>query len=338
MIRIFGENTVAVRTQIEKIRFFKSALLTVFTLIFLASAFGLNQRLTRLHVAPGELSVDSTESASFRWHPLLFKILSFGQVPSAVDVLLLRFITDSTIAKIKNGQETELFRILNLATAIDPAFYSLYTGGANFLSIVRNDNQGALKLLLKGERFLDDRLGSYPTSFQKRYWPDPWRINFILGYLYLFELDDFPKAMASNEKMGRYPGIPLALAERAKRVQTPDGQARFALGSIEVLKKWNEDDPRVLDELETRRKIVLANQRLLAWDQAFTEGLKKAKGKIAASDYYAEFKANHGIPDVDPLGGRISLSPDHHIVSTTRMILMADPLGADPIEKKSGGE
>lgn len=330
---------MAHRTHLEKTRVFGNVILTVLALFFAFFALKLNSEMIRLKPSPTKISVDSAKAASFRWHPLLFRMLSFGQIPSSVDYLLLRFITDDVTAKVSDGRETEVYRILDLATEIDPAFMPLYTGGANFLAIVRNDKNGAVNLMLKGERFLENQLKDYPDSFKDRFWPDRWRIDFILGYLYLFELDRFDLAMKSYSKMEPYPGLPESLALKVANARSIAGQSHFALNSIEILKKWNADDPRILEELEVRRKTVIENVRLLKWNELFlNERLKRSKKRDLAS-FFTEFKRIHQIPDRDELGGVISLAPDGEIQSTTRRVLT--PIapektgGATPLEKPS---
>ena len=305
-----GKSSVAARTHLEKAGFFKYALLTLFTCLFFYGAWQTNFWLSRNRFRGKEIPVDTKESSSFRWHPVLFRFLSVGQLPAAVDALLLRFLTDDVLVKVKADQETELYRILDLATEIDPAFLPFYTAGSTFLAIARNDRQGALKLLQKGERFLETRLDNYPESFKSDHWPLRWRINFNLGYLHLVEFDDFDRAMVSYEKMGRYPDLPLALQLRAERVKTFEGRFRFALRSLEVLKNLNKDDPRMLEELEFRRKAIIENGRLWEWNRAFSEVKKKRRSKgVSVESLFSEFRILNQLPEVDGVGGRIFSEP-----------------------------
>lgn len=326
------------KTHFEKPRLFKNVVLTVLAAVFALSAVQLNSYLTGLKVSNVNHAGDSIHSASFRWHPLLFRILAFGQEATAVDILLLRFLTDDVITKIKDGEETEVFRVLNLATDIDPAFHSLYTSGASFLSIVRDDRHGALKLLLKGENFLETKLDTYPETFKATHWPLRWRINFTLGFLYLFDFDDFPKAIESYEKMGRYPDLAEGLAGKVERIRTVDGQAKLALGSIEVLKGWNKDEPRVLAELELRKRRVLENQRLGNWNRLFADELKRRPKGEGLETFFSTFKDKHQIPEMDSLGGRIFLRPDGAIDSTTKKIITLDIQSVSGIEKPPTGK
>jgi hypothetical protein len=257
---------------------------------------------------------DRSEAASFRWHPTLYRILSFGHVPAAVDWLLLRFITDGNIAKIKDDESTEVYRILNLATELDPAFYSLYTAGSNFLAVVRNDKQGALRLLEKGQAFLEGPLKRYPESFRSRHWVNPWRIPFTLGYVYLFEFQDMARAAQAYGQLGNYPDAPEALRNMSQSVRTPEGQFNIAFNSLNVIRKWNEEDERYQADINHKQKLVLLGRDLYFFNQEFQKFLKK---KPPSQSEFERFRALRSLPKADGMGGEIFLNSEGRIDTRT---------------------
>src|SRR3954462_9125494 len=58
-----------------------------------------------------------------RWNPELFKTLSFGQTPAAVDWLWIKSLQDTSMTKVSKGMHPSLYFDLDLATDIDPAYF-----------------------------------------------------------------------------------------------------------------------------------------------------------------------------------------------------------------------
>jgi len=294
-----------VATQNAKSKTYSLALLTVLG-VCLFGIIVANGSLTRISARNRVVeSPDSAKSASFRWHPELYRLLSFGHVPSAVDWLLIRFLLDSNLVKVKNDQETETFRVLNLATELDPAFQMLYTAGGNYLVVARDDRVGALRLVEKGERFLLDRLPTYSTSFREEHWPNSWRIYLIKGYLYLLEFQDGKRAAEAYSHMGDYADAPEAVKIMARNNQTPEGQFNLAANSIKLLRKWQEDNPKMLAELDLKEKYLLTGKDLVIWNRKFREMLAGGRPNLSS---FLRFRVTIGIPANDRLGGEIFLN------------------------------
>jgi len=261
------------------------------------------------------VSRDSVEAASFRWHPDLYRILSFGHVPASVDWLLIRFLTDGNISKIKDDKESEASRILNLATEVDPAFFSLYTAGSNFLAVARNDRHGARRLIDRGALFLREKLPLYPQSFRDTEWEYAWRIYFIQRYIYLVELQDAEGAEKAYGSMDQFPSLPIGLKGIAASIRTTEGKFRMAINSLIVIKKWHEEDPVVTRELLEKEKLLLLGQALFKWNTDL-EKFPRLK-KETDLDRFTRFRAAQKIPERDAFGGRISIDDKGTITSDT---------------------
>lgn len=284
--------------------------------IVIGSILILNRDLTvSVHHRYESVSHDTEDAASFRWHPDLYRILSFGHVPASVDWLLIRFLTDSNLSKIKEGQETEASRILNLATEIDPAFFSLYVAGASYLAIARNDRYGARRLIDRGAIFLREKLSTYPEEFRDTEWGDGWRILMIQGYIYLLEFQDIENAAKAYGAMDSYPDLPVGLKSLAKSIRTPEGQFRIALNSLVVIKGWYKEDPAMTQELFEKEKFLRLGQSLFQWNRDFQE-FPRIK-KETDSERFIRFRSAQSIPDQDPFGGRIFLDKEGKIDSET---------------------
>lgn len=284
--------------------------------LVIGSALMLNRELTlSVRQQFGRVSRDSEEAVSFRWHPDLYRILSFGHVPASVDWLLIRFLTDGSISKTKDDNETEASRVLNLATEIDPAFFSLYTGGANFLAVARNDRIGARRLIERGAKFLYEKLPLYPQSFRDTEWGDAWRILMIQGYIYLLEFQDAESAAKAYGAMDRYPGLAPGLKGIAESIRTTEGQFRMALNSLGVIKGWYKEDPVMLQELDEKEKFLLLGQALFRWNRDF-EKFPRIK-KETDSERFGRFRPTQKIPERDSFGGKVFLRENGKIDSDT---------------------
>lgn len=288
----------------------------VITGLFLASILHLNRELSvSVNQRFEKISRDSEGSASFRWHPGLYRILSFGHVPASVDWLLIRFLTDGNLSKIKDEQESESSRILNLATEIDPAFFSLYTAGANFLAVARNDRNGARKLIDRGAFFAREKLPLYPQSFRDTEWLYAWRVFMIQGYIYLMEFQDVENAAKAYGAMEQFSDLPIGLKGITQNIRTLEGQFRIALNSLSVIKRWYAEDPIVTRELIEKEKLLLLGQSLFQWNRDF-EKFPRLK-KESDSERFARFRSTREIPESDAFGGRITIDGKGRITSDT---------------------
>ncbi|MBC7387119.1 MAG: hypothetical protein H7301_13280 [Cryobacterium sp.] len=234
----------------------------------------------------------------------MYRLLSFGHVTSAVDWLLIRFITDGNLTHVEAGKEPEIARVLELATDLDPLFFSLYTAGANFLSIVRNEPKSALKLIEKGNEFYKKNLAQYPDEIRNGLWSDAWRLTFTLGYLQLFEFQNMAKAIAAYDEMRKTEHVPTVLRKMAESIQTPEGQFRIGLNALSFMKKYHEADEVMSAELAKKEKAFMLAKDLYFWNLAFNTELKNPASRNAES-FFPAFRIKVGIPARDAFGGEI---------------------------------
>ena len=156
------------------------------------------------------LAKPPTDASEFgRQNPEVFRLFSFGQLPAAIDLTWLSMIQHSGEAKAEKwppGKHSRVYFDLDVLTELDPAFFEAYTTGADLLAVVINDSEGALALLSKGDVFMKEKLERYPDFFREKYWDQTWRLSMLLGYVYLFELNDMPHAAIAFREAGEHPG------------------------------------------------------------------------------------------------------------------------------------
>lgn len=276
----------------------------------------LNRQLTaNLNDQFSKKSKDASSVVSFRWNPDLYRILSIGQIPASVDWLLIRFLADGNISKITDGHETEVFRILDLATEIDPAFEMLYTAGSNFLAVIRNDLVGARKLIAKGASFIETSLPTYPENMRNVYWVNPWRVYMIQGYIDLYEFQDVDRAAVAFGKMDQFPTVAAGMKGLAKSIRVPEERFRIALNSLMIIKQWHQNDPVMTEALLQKENLLKLGQSLYRWNRQFGE-FKAHKGENVRARF-ERFKRERALPERDLLGGKVFLNEQERIDSDT---------------------
>ncbi len=250
------------------------------------------------------------DDLSFTWHPDLFRILSFGHAPAAVDWLLIKFLGEGNILHVKPGVRAKVFYYLDLATTIDPAFFSLYTTGTSFLAVARNDKESALSLITKGESFRTQKLPEYPASFYNQFWREEWQIPFMKAYVHLFEFHDLVSSQVCFENLDQMitqgKSVPIQVQGLAQKATRPGGIYEIGMNVLTYLTNTTED--LVLKkEYQKKRESLFLSQYLAQLNDSY----KKFKGS------WRQFKNEHRIPDQDLWGGTIYLNAEGKVDSTT---------------------
>lgn len=246
---------------------FRSFLITV--ILFLSILF-INLQLRGLDVA----WVEPADETQRKWDPKLFRVVSFGYLPAAIDTLWVNTLFDQAIDHVPQGVHPKLYFNLDLVTELDPAFYLAYYGGANLLAVIRNDGAGARDLLLKAKKFRDQKLESYSDRFKNHQWKYPWQISLLLAYVYLWELKDMPHAAIEFQDAAQYPGGPEYLQRLSKRFQAEGGVYEVSLKLLESMIGQTQDQ-RVLEKLKLQYQSVLVAQFIFWINKKFNENFKK---------------------------------------------------------------
>ena len=223
--------------------------------VFIAAQWALNMYVKNLDIAWVEPPPGSGE----QWNPELFKALTCGYTTAAVDWLWIKTLQDSSLSKVPKGVHPSLYYDLDLATDIDPAYYEAYVNGANLLTVIRNDAEGARDLLLKAEKFRKQELPGYPDQFKKVFWEGSWYPSFILAYIYLFELSDLPNASLAFQEAARINGVPPYVQRLAERLTKKGGNYEVGLRLLTFMIE-GQKDPSVKEELIKKRDSLMVSQ------------------------------------------------------------------------------
>lgn len=201
--------------------------------------------------------VEPPREAEKRVDPTLARAMSFGNEPALVDWLWLQAMLDPSIAHVRVGSRASIFYDLILITSVDPAFYEAYLHGGNLLAVVRDDDDGALELLRRGESFRKGGLAEYGEAFRERFWANEWAIPLALAYVELYEKEDLPAAAESFRAAAAVSGSPPYLASLSKRLATVEGQYDVGIRLALFLEKSSKD-PRLSNGFQEKRKSLEA--------------------------------------------------------------------------------
>lgn len=131
-----------------------------------------------------------------------------------------------------------VYQTLNTITELDPKFYPAYVNGATMLAVAVDDRYGSKEIFDKG----------------LKQFPNDWVLNYRAFYLYIYELQDPPKA--AELLMTAYKnGGPDFLPSLAARLYNRIGQAVLGKAILEEFIQ-NQPDSSYLERAKERLKEI----------------------------------------------------------------------------------
>mgnify|MGYP001614835990 CR=1 FL=1 len=259
-----------------------------------------------------------------RLNPAVVRALAFGHLPAVTDWFLLRMLTNSDSAWVRPGELPSQYYDLKLASELDPFFYEIYTEGPRFLAVVRNDKEGSLELSLRGMAMQRGRLSEIPPNRQSDVWPSRFEIPFVLGYIYLFEQQNMPRAAEAFDEASKATEAPPYVKNLADRLRDPVRRIEVGIRILNAMMA-SEKDPQSKRKLEERRNSLYILDYLSALRSEFVGFLGRKprysqKIEIKTSDlkiWFAQYLRESHLDDRDPFGGRIFIGAQGTIQTTT---------------------
>ncbi len=257
-------------------------------------------------------------------NPLLYQILSFGQLPVVIDWEFILVLMDPSLKKVKWGERAGIYYQLDLISELDPGYFEVYYGGANLLSVIRKDSLGARDLLMKGVSFLKKKLSQYPEGFREQYWSRAWTLGMTLGYVYLFQIGDMPQAAQAFKQAALLPNAPPFMLRLEKKLSQVGGEYEVGLKLLDFM-LLSPKDERVKKELEIKKLYLSISYYLFRINQSFLEFLHSKKGysseKLLVSkhrvQYWNDFLRVSETRAMDPWGGRLYLDSQGKVTTST---------------------
>ena len=173
------------------------------------------------------------------------RMASLGYRELTADILWLQVIQVMGEKKLTEEAGHWLYHAVDRITTLDPKFVRAYEAGSHALCILVVMPEESNRLLEKG----------------MRHNPQEWKLPFLLGINYYFELADDEKAAEAMAKAARLPGAPERLVSLAAKLFV---SAKSPQQAVELLAKAYEEtsDENVRKMLEIRLKESIVERDL----------------------------------------------------------------------------
>ena len=235
----------------------------------------------------------------------LLKVMSLEYAPLMADMYWTRVVQYYGDKSVRHDANLELlWPLLDVTTTLDPNLLVAYRFGSMFLSESAPSGAGrpdlAIQLIQRG--------------IQAN--PDYWRFYEDLGFIYYFELHDYPKAAAAFLEGSKHPqALPWMKVLAAKVSDQGDNPETSQF-------LWNEiytstTDPQMKENAATHLQLLKAEADCKAIDALSDEFEKKNSRRPASIRELVSAGLLKGVP-ADPMGepyvldteGKAQLKPD----------------------------
>ena len=181
------------------------------------------------------------------------RMASLGYRELAADFLWLQAIQMMGERKLSEDDGHWLYHAVDRITTLDPKFVRAYEAGSHALCILVVLPEESNRLLEKG----------------MQHNPQEWKLPFLLGINYYFELGDDEKAAAAMARASSLPGAPDSLVRLAAKLFV---SAKSPQQAVELLAKVYEEtsDENVRKMLEIRLKESIVERDLQILEQAIS--------------------------------------------------------------------
>ncbi len=152
----------------------------------------------------------------------LFMIFNLGLKRAYADLLWIQTLLESDLEHYKKSDlNSWMYHRFNVVTDLDPYFLQAYQFGGQYLSVIKDDDQGALEIYKKG-------LNYYPNDFL---------LNFYLGTHYYLELDDSENALTHYDIASQDSKAPFFLRSLVARLMAEQGEIQDSFNILMTLYK-----------------------------------------------------------------------------------------------------
>jgi tetratricopeptide (TPR) repeat protein len=219
------------------------------------------------------------------------RMASLGYRELAADLLWLQTIQVMGERKLSEEEGHWLYDAVDRITTLDPKFVRAYEAGSHALCILVVMPEESNRLLEKG----------------MHHNPQEWKLPFLLGINYYFELADDEKAAEAMAKAARLPGAPQGIARLAAKLFV---SAKSPQQAVELLAKVYEEtsDENVRKVLEVRLKESLVERDIQILEQAISRYQAKYMRRPERLENLVEPGLLQELP-TEPFGGHYLYEP-----------------------------
>jgi hypothetical protein len=229
------------------------------------------------------------------------KIASLGYRELIADLLWIQSIQVMGEKKVSESSGRWLYRALDVITTLDPKFVRAYEAGGLALTTLVVLPEESNRLMMKG----------------MRHNPTEWKLPFLIGINYYYELYDDAKAAEYMAQASRLPGAPSSLATLAANLYVSGHSPQQAVNLLTALYEEATDDS-AKQLLEVRLKIVLTERDLQLLEQAINR-YRMQNGQFPPTlEALVRAGLLSALP-VEPSGGRYLYDAKSGAVSSSEM-------------------
>ncbi len=167
----------------------------------------------------------SKQETVINFNSKILTLFNVGQQRLIVSILWIKTLIESDEEQFKKSETQNaswMYLRFDTITTLDPKFLQAYQYGGQYLSIIKDDDDGALNIFLKG-------IDHYPLDYF---------LNYNLAYHYYFELNQVDNALIYFEKIKNYPEAPTFISSLVARLKAEKGDIQTALQLI--LENYNK--------------------------------------------------------------------------------------------------
>lgn len=240
-----------------------------------------------LHVRLDQLHANTPKFQRFMYLPQgeVLKAASLGYHDLASDFLWLQAVQAMGERKVSEEAGHWIYRALDIVTTLDPMFVQAYEAGGIALCTLVVLPEQSNALLEKGMR--------------KN--PQVWKLPFLLGFNYYFELGDDAKAAKYIAQAARLPGAPEYFAGLAARLYASSREPQTAIDFLAQMHEQARDE-NVRQVLEHRLKEVIVERDLQLLERVIS---RYRELRMHPPDRLEDLVGSGLLPELprDPFGG-----------------------------------
>ncbi|TKB92673.1 MAG: hypothetical protein E8D41_07750 [Nitrospira sp.] len=229
------------------------------------------------------------------------RMASLGYREMVADVLWLQAIQVMGERKLSAEEGHWLYDAVDRITTLDPKFVRAYEAGSHALCILVVMPEESNRLLEKGIQHN----------------PLEWKLPFLLGINYYFELADDEKAAEAMAKAARLPGAPDGIARLAAKLFV---SAKSPQQAVELLAKVYEEtsDENVRKALEVRLKESLVERDIQILEQVISRYQAMYSRRPERLENVVEQGLLQELPK-EPFGGHYLYEPETGAVRSSEV-------------------
>lgn len=217
--------------HIRRIRQLKKNLIScllVFMVLILANYL-------RQKIPKPQINISKQETA-LNLNNKLIKLFSLGQIRLISSLIWVQTLMDSDLDHYKKKDlNSWMYLRFNSIADLDPQFYENYRYGGQYLSVIKDDDDGAKVIFEKGNL-------QFPNDF--------W-LRFYTGMHYLIELKDFDNSIKHFEKIQFHPIAKRSihyLPSIVAKLKIKKGSLEGAYEIIEIAYKNSKDNTKLKEK------------------------------------------------------------------------------------------